>query len=120
MKRTNTRTIRLLLQGLESGLSIESACALAGIHRSTWYEWRNRPELQEQIEAAMVKAEAALLESVRVAGQSDWRAAAWILERRFSSTWAKKSEVQTDGTLEVIVRRQDKVHLPPIPTNPTE
>jgi len=105
MKRTD-RTIGILLKAIESGVSIESACAIAGIHRSTWYEWRDRPELQLQISQAIAKAEAALLATIRTAGITDWRASAWILERRYSDTWGKRQEVQTAGTLEVIVKRQ--------------
>jgi transposase-like protein len=59
MKRT-PKTLSALLAAIESGVSIESACAIAGIHRSTWYEWRERPELQLQISEAIAKGEAAL------------------------------------------------------------
>jgi transposase len=105
MKRTD-KTIEILLKAIESGISIESACSIAGIHRSTWYEWRDRPELQLQISQAIAKAEAALLATIRTAGETDWRASAWILERRYSDTWGKRAEIQTAGTLEVIVKRQ--------------
>lgn len=104
MKRTD-KTVTALLRAIESGVSIESACSIAGIHRSTWYEWRERPELQLQISQAIAKAEAALLATIRTAGKTDWRASAWILERRYSDTWGKRAEVQAAGSLEVVIRR---------------
>jgi hypothetical protein len=104
MKRTD-KTVTALLRAIESGVSIESACSIAGIHRSTWYEWRERPELELRISQALAKAEAALLGTIRKAGETDWRASAWILERRYSDTWGKRQEVQAGGSLEVVIRR---------------
>jgi hypothetical protein len=53
----------------------------------------------------MAKDEAALLGTIRKAGETDWRASAWILERRYSDTWGKRQEVQAGGSVEVVVRR---------------
>jgi hypothetical protein len=105
MKRTD-KTVTALLKAIESGLTIDAACRLVGIHRSTWYEWREQPELQSAISQAMAKAEAALLATIKTAGQTDWRAAAWILERRWPDTWLKRQEVQAAGQIEVVVKRQ--------------
>jgi hypothetical protein len=73
--------------------SIESACSLAGIHRDTYYEWRRRRDLGPRIDAALAEGEAALVATVRQAGGQDWRAAAWILERRYPATWARRVEI---------------------------
>lgn len=78
------------MAALAEGMSIEAACALAGIHRDTYYSWRKRPELAGRIDAALATAEAALLATVRAASNDDWRAAAWILERRYPDTWARR------------------------------
>lgn len=110
MKRTD-KTVTALIQALESGLTIDAACRLVGIHRSTWYEWREQPELQAVLSQAMAKAESVLLGSIKTASQSDWRAAAWILERRWPDTWGKRQEVQTTGQIEVVVRRQNKTAI---------
>lgn len=105
MMKRSEKKIAALVEAIETGVSIESACSIAGIHRSTWYEWRERPEIRERLDRALANAETALLSSIRDAGRDDWRAAAWILERRYPETWSKRSEVQTSGAVEVTVRR---------------
>lgn len=108
MKRTEKKVAELVA-AVETGVSIESACAMVGIHRSTWYEWRERPEIEARLDRALAVAESRLLDSIREAGRDDWRASAWILERRYPETWSKRSEVQAAGSVEVVVRRGEKV-----------
>ena len=108
MKRTEKKVAELVA-AVETGVSIESACSIAGIHRSTWYEWRERPEIEARLDRALAIAESRLIDSIREAGRDDWRASAWILERRYPETWSKRSEVQAAGSVEVVVRRGEKV-----------
>ncbi len=84
---------------------------MVGIHRSTWYEWRERPEIEARLDRALAIAESRLLDSIREAGRDDWRASAWILERRYPETWSKRSEVQAAGSVEVVVRRGEKLDV---------
>ena len=110
MKRTEKKVAELVA-AVETGVSIESACSIAGIHRSTWYEWRERPEIEARLDRALAIAESRLLDSIREAGRDDWRASAWILERRYPETWSKRSELQAGGSLEVVVRRGEKLDV---------
>ena len=110
MKRTEIK-IAELVAVVETSVSIESACAMVGIHRSTWYEWRERPEIEARLDRALAVAESRLLDSIREAGRDDWRASAWILERRYPETWSKRSELQAGGSLEVVVRRGEKLDV---------
>jgi hypothetical protein len=110
MKRTEIK-IAELVAVVETSVSIESACAMVGIHRSTWYEWRERPEIEARLDRALAIAESRLLDSIREAGRDDWRASAWILERRYPETWSKRSEVQAAGSVEVVVRRGEKLDV---------
>ena len=119
MKRTEKK-IAELVAVVETGVSIESACAMVGIHRSTWYEWRERPEIEARLDRALAVAESRLLDSIREAGRDDWRASAWILERRYPETWSKRSEVQAAGSVEVVVRRGDKVDYSALSDNELE
>ncbi len=110
MKRS-PKKIQALVEAIETGLSIESACKLVGIHRSTFYEWRERPEISSQIDRALAVAEAALLGSIREAGRGDWRASAWILERRYPESWSRRdtSRVEATGHLALILRNLDQL-----------
>lgn len=80
----------------------ESAARAAGVSPRTYYRWtaqgraddeadRDTPFRQfwQAVEEALAVAEAALLETVRVASADEWRAATWLLERRFSRRYGE-------------------------------
>lgn len=85
---------------LREGLSIASACAAAGVHRSSFHEWVSRsdegPPFSDFADAT-TKARAAgtraLEVTVRTAAGTDWRAAAWMLERKAPEDWSKRTEI---------------------------
>jgi transposase len=82
-----------LLEGIELGLSYERACSLAGIHYATLRRWIVKGETAksgefrefcEALRGAEARGVAAMLELIRQsANEGQWRAAAWILERRY-------------------------------------
>lgn len=86
---------------LRAGLSVSSACASGGIHQATYFEWLARAEAGERRFAefadAVTQAKAAgarqLEGVVRKAAVDDWRAAAWMLERRLPDEWSKRTEL---------------------------
>ena len=100
-----------ILDAIRSGCSIEAACQSAGVSRATFYRWRDQDEaFGDQVDKAIAESEVRLVRSIEAAGQSDWRASAWLLERRFSH-WSKREAalpVQVAAPVEVIVRREDR------------
>ena len=81
-------------------MSIVAACALSGVSRSTYYNWvKSEQEWAEEAEAAIRFGEAVQVARISQAGSDDWRAAAWLLERRFPNEWGPKQElnVQTSN-----------------------
>jgi hypothetical protein len=54
------------------------------------------PEFKELVNATVSDVEASLLEEIRSYG--DWRAKAWILERRFPQRWGQKRELDVNVT----------------------
>jgi ACT domain-containing protein len=87
----------IIITYLLKGTTIKGACKAANIHRDTYYLWKKEiPEFREMIEAAEGDIEASLVESIL--SDDDWRAKAWILERRFRESWSQKQEV--DITIE--------------------
>jgi hypothetical protein len=86
---------------LRFGGYAETAIAAAGISKRTFQRWLERgdPEgtkkadepyrrFREQIEQAMAEGEASIVQLIRAAAQRDWKAAAWLLERRQPDKWA--------------------------------
>lgn len=97
-----------LIEALASGLTITAACGLVGIDRTTFYKWKqNYPEFKQAVDGARPIIESNMLELIKDQAPTDWRAAAWILERRFPEDFSLKREVdlqvnKSNGTNEVI------------------
>ena len=97
-----------LIEALASGLTITASCGLVGISRSTFYKWiENYPEFKQAVDGARPIIESNMLELIKDQAQTDWRAAAWVLERRFPEDFSLKREVdlqvnKSNGTNEVI------------------
>lgn len=87
---------------LAAGNSYEVACAAAGIDYATFRRWMVRGKAQtegkfrefcEVITRAEAQAEAQAVAIIRKAGETDWRAAMWWLERRHSERWSPHSRL---------------------------
>jgi transposase-like protein len=92
---------------LEDGQTVAEACQSAGIAHSTHRDWmaraRREPDgahaayatailaAQQRRGAARGLDEAALVAIVEDGARSSWRAAAWLLERRWPERWATAS-----------------------------
>jgi hypothetical protein len=82
---------------LRKGCTIEAACQAANIGRSTYYTWLDEiPQFKEFVNATESDVEANLLD--QIANYGDWRAAAWILERRYPQRWGQKRELDVNVT----------------------
>lgn len=102
-KKTKAR-IDLILENLRKGITKKAACSQAGIDRKTLYKWcETDKELAAEVEAAIDVSQSVLVNAVITAAFTDWRAAAWMLERRFPESFAAKRDVavninKSDGT----------------------
>ena len=88
-----------LLDNLREGMSIVAACTQAGISENTHYRWLEEcedGEWREEVNAAKDFAEAVALSKLKRLGdeKADWRAYAWILERRYPDRWGAKKELE--------------------------
>jgi len=115
--------VQLLLQALTGGNYIEVACSYAGLAPSTVHRWmeRGRAEKQSQelgnkpdpIETqyidlcnAVEKARAtAVLRNVTIiqqaAGNGQWQAAAWWLERSMPNQYGRKIQAEVSAPVSV-------------------
>ncbi|MGB9937068.1 MAG: hypothetical protein ACPK7O_05060 [Methanobacterium sp.] len=90
---------------LKAGCFIETACVMAGINKTTYYDWMKRGEkssrydkyrkFYEAVTHALSWSQARDVAIISKAAEKDWRAAAWKLERRYPEKWGKKKVVET-------------------------
>jgi len=90
-----------ICDALRAGQLSRDGAAFAGIRKSTFYEWLRRGaraprgiyrELSDGVEKALADSEARDVMLIgKAAGDGDWQAAAWRLERKFPSGGADAS-----------------------------
>ena len=104
---------KTLITNIELGLNLEQACKASGVGYSTFREWMRvaegthplrspKPgsaehkmytEFSEEINIAIANSELKLLQKIDKQVSTDWRAGAWILERRFPQRWSNQNRV---------------------------
>jgi hypothetical protein len=107
----NNEVIEQICQFLPRVLYIETAAALAGVSHRSLQDWLKRGKearqkarrtgepvsradeiyatLSEKFRHAVAVGELRALNCIIDAGEYDWRAAAWMLEKRFPSRWGR-------------------------------
>ena len=93
----NRKTRELLLDNLRTGMSVQAACSLSLISRPTYYRWlEESEEWRAEVEEAIDFAEAVNVARIKALGdeRGDWRAYAWLLERRHPDRWGPKREIE--------------------------
>ena len=91
-------TIAMAVRG---GNYIETAAALAGVHKDTLYDWLKKEErgglykkFSDSIKKALAESEARDVLIIGEAGKTQWQASAWRLERRFYEKWGRKDKIE--------------------------
>src|SRR4051812_44369286 len=99
-RRTGPRSLRDLdpgivggvLSAIELGAPMLEAIGYGGIGVTTWYSWlRADPDLDERTRQARARALMARLVKIREAESSDWRAAAWWIEKRYPEEFGRST-----------------------------
>ncbi len=94
-------TVDRLLKAIRVGLPYHLAAEAAGISETVFHEWQRGDlprgadkQLKAQFPEALTRAKGEsalrLMALVSTAAPDDWRAAAWILERRFPKDFGKQ------------------------------
>jgi hypothetical protein len=111
-KRTDERVERIL-EALSSGQTRRIAAACGGVSDDTLRRWiQTDSELSLRVSAAESQAQIALVACIRNAADHDWRAAAWLLERRDPANWSLRQQLAVHATtqepMKVIVEYVDQ------------
>ena len=107
------------------------ACSQAGITRQTLHRWcEDDAELSSDVEAAIDVSKAVLISEIRALGEArqDWRAAAWMLERRWPHEFGAKRDVdvtinKSDGSdvvVSMVAQAQQLIAEQGAEVDPTE
>ena len=98
------------------GLTYESAGEYAGVSRRTvryWMEWgEQKPHSRyaaflHAVQQANARARINLLAKIQKAAGDEWRAAAWILERRFADEFGTAMKVTHDVSDDLLKRMSE-------------
>ena len=96
-KRTDER-IERILSAIRAGNTIRAACGAGGITTDTFMAWRRAdPNLREDVIAAEAFAEFAAMKVIREESLTDWRAAAWWLERRRPEDFGRADRLRLEA-----------------------
>ena len=104
--------MQAVIDNIRDGQPITRAARLAGLNPDTVHRWRKEDEeFDEAVEDALEFQIAVLTAKVDRASDTDWKAAAWRLERLRPDEFGSKKEVsvtatQSNGLAEVIAMIQ--------------
>jgi transposase len=86
-----------------AGNYVETACAIAGVDKKTFYTWLKLGHEQKTgayvqflhaVEKAAAWSEARDLQAISDAGKTNWTAKAWRMERRFPERWGRRIKLE--------------------------
>jgi hypothetical protein len=100
---------------IENGATLRASAEAAGIAYETMNEWMKdaRPryvKFSDSVRRANARARTELIKQVKQHGRKDWRALAWILERRFKDEYGANVDVTTAGQavkIQIVPASQD-------------
>jgi hypothetical protein len=88
------KLVPVILEHIRNGCFVTEACAAAGVGKTTLYDWcREDPELFVLLKRAKAEQLASMIANIKQAGQKEWAACAWYLERRYPEKFAKRTIV---------------------------
>jgi len=122
-------TAAKILDYLRRGNYIETAASRGGVTPRTVQHWLKRAGEEErrielgaepdpneapyvafakEVDAAHAEAETTLLDRIADSARGDWKAAAWLMERRYRKRWGANVNVTIEAELEKTLRRIEK------------
>lgn len=94
-------TVSAILEKIRYGCTKTEAASACGIHRDTLNEWEHEyPEFAEAVERAEAEQIVGMVAMILGAGAEDWRATAWLLERRHPELFSLNPHFKTKEPVE--------------------
>lgn len=91
--------VTIILEALGDGMTQRDASMLAGISEDTLCLWkRSNSEFSEQMRRKAVEYKRKLLKNIEKASEKDWKACAWLLQRRYKREFSEDVQTQQDIT----------------------
>ena len=109
-----------ILESIRAGLTHKLACMRVGVNDSTFYRWLQEgsqarsgryKDFHDEVMRANADSAEVLLNQIRIKAYEDWRAAAFILERRFPDDYGKRTELTGKDGGPVIVETAEDAAL---------
>ena len=95
--------VKKILDCLREGNTRTTAAHIANIGVSTFYDWLvEKPEFKKAVEQVEADSVSELVSKIKKAGDKDWRALSFLLERR-SPEWNKQDKVDVTSNQKEIV-----------------
>lgn len=126
--KLNNEIQKQIIDLIRAGNYIETASSCVGVNKSTLYDWLKRGAREKQrtdgksnknedvyvqfsnaVEKAIAEAEARDVLNIQKASQTDWKASAWRLERKFPNKWGRKDHITADVTQENVERSETHI-----------
>lgn len=86
--------VKQIVHDLERGLDFWHACCQAGVRYTEVEQWCRQDEgIRNRINAAEGLLQKYLLGKILKAADKNWKAAAWLLERRFPGSWGQTKTI---------------------------
>lgn len=102
----NEEIIETIKAALLIGNYFETACALAGVHKNSGYDWLKRGHKEPDtlfatflgaVEWAQAEAENRDIKQLEVWSKENWQVTAWRLERRHPKRWGRREHLEHTG-----------------------
>ncbi len=89
--------VQIILEALGDGMTQRDASMLAGISEDTLCIWkRTNSEFSEQMGQKAIEYKRKMMKRIEKAGEKDWKATAWLLERKFKRDFSENPQLEKD------------------------
>lgn len=92
-----------ILEAVRKGNRLDTAALYAGVGRETFYSWLRKGRAADarqpyrgfvqQLDEALASWEAGKVDAISAAGDKEWQANAWMLERRLPDAYGRRTRV---------------------------
>lgn len=106
--KLNDEMQKKITDAMRAGAYIETAAFYSGISKASLYSWLRKGNSGEcercvaflnAVNLAMAESELKDIDNIRKASETDWRASAWRLERKFPQKWGHKAQISATSEL---------------------